>query len=174
MPRAPRKFIDPKRQKMHEASLRTRRARHAEKRTIEMASRAAEGQTDFETLIAVEKERMNIRDKPGVAGGSRSPKIMVAARDNMAKAFDLMGGVPALVVWGRGNPTEFYRLWARLIPKEAENTAANLPLESLLAKLASKEEKTVAQAAWEIGMETLEDAGRAVQEEDLASLRSIN
>lgn len=173
MPRPKRQFKDPARQRAHEERLRKRRMAHAERRTIEMASQAAEGQADFATLVAAEQERLDARTKLAVKGGSQSPKVTAAARDNMALAFDLMGGVPALVVWGRSNPTEFYRLWARLIPKEADNASQALPLETLLSKLASKEEKTVAEAAWEIGMETLEEAGRAVELEDLATLGTI-
>jgi hypothetical protein len=137
-----------------------------------MASKAAEGQSDFQALVEAERSRMESRSvTDGRKGGSQSPKVTAAARDNLAMAFDLMGGVPALVVWGRENPTEFYRVWARLIPKESAESSAALPLETLLAKLASKEELSVGQAAFAIGMETLEAAREQVQIEDATGLR---
>lgn len=34
-------------------------------------------------------------------------------------AFDLIGGVPRLAIWGDENPTDFYKLWARLLPSAA-------------------------------------------------------
>jgi hypothetical protein len=33
-------------------------------------------------------------------------------------AFERMGGVEALALWGRQNPDQFYALYARLIPSE--------------------------------------------------------
>lgn len=172
MPRPKTQFKDPEKQKAHERALERRRARHANKRTIEMASQAAEGQADFAALVEAEKQRIEDRKVTAARkGGSESPKVTVKARDDLAMAFDLMGGVPALVVWGRSNPTEFYRLWARLIPRPAEDASAALPLESLLARLAEKESTPVAQAAWEIGTELLEEGKRGAEEEDRLGLR---
>lgn len=34
-------------------------------------------------------------------------------------AFDLIGGVPRLALWAHGHPTEFYKLYARLLPSQA-------------------------------------------------------
>src|SRR6266496_2386030 len=45
-------------------------------------------------------------------------KATAATREALQKAFDDLGGVPALVKWGKANPDEFYRLWGRLIPGE--------------------------------------------------------
>lgn len=35
-------------------------------------------------------------------------------------AFELIGGTPRLVLWGAENPGEFYKLWAKLAPKQIE------------------------------------------------------
>jgi hypothetical protein len=101
--------------------------------------------------------------------GAKTPKVILSARDNLAKAFDDMGGVPALVIWGRSNPTEFYRLWARLIPKEAAE-APSMPLETLLEKLATREEMSVGAAAMDIGMELIERGRLGAELEDLENL----
>ncbi len=47
----------------------------------------------------------------------KRPKVDMAAH-NMQKAFKAIGGWRALADWGKNNPTEFYRLWARTLPKE--------------------------------------------------------
>ena len=33
-------------------------------------------------------------------------------------AFELIGGTPRLAIWADENPTEFYRLYSKLMPKE--------------------------------------------------------
>jgi len=48
---------------------------------------------------------------PGVAN-----KITKSVKEALAEAFEGMGGIPALIRWGKQNPTDFYRLWARLLP----------------------------------------------------------
>lgn len=49
--------------------------------------------------------------------GSRN-KTTLAAKEAMRLAFDGIGGVPKLIGWAKANPTEFYKLWGRLIPME--------------------------------------------------------
>jgi len=36
-------------------------------------------------------------------------------------AFELIGGVPRLALWGHDNPTEFFKLYARLLPSQASS-----------------------------------------------------
>lgn len=165
----PRKEIkDPAKRKAHEASLARRRERHLQakqlKNAVAAAAEGAESEADFEKLVEVERERM--KTFGGASGGSQSPKTITAARENLTLAFDLMGGVPALVAWGRKNQTEFYRLWARLIPKESVEVTASLPLEALLQKLSSRESMSVAEAAYSVGTEALADARVRVIEHD--------
>jgi hypothetical protein len=170
----PRKQFATKAERLkHEESLRLRRARQHESRTLEIAKKAADGQADFAVLVEAETQRVaeSHQQRIAVKGGSTSPKTITAARDNLSTAFDLMGGVPALVVWGRQNPTEFYRIWARLIPKEVAETTQTLPLETLLAKLSERAELSVAEAALEIGQETLDAARETVMIEDATGLR---
>ncbi len=156
-------------QKRHDEKLKLRRERQREHKTLEMASKAADGQADFQELVEAEKLRMakTHQERMSVKGSAASPKVTVKARENLTSAFDLMGGVTALVIWGRMNPTEFYRIWARLVPKEAEDNTAALPLETLLTKLAEKESLSVAEAAVQIGEEVLAAAREQVIAEDL-------
>lgn len=61
--------------------------------------------------------------KPGTPKtGGRKPgsknKTTILVKEALEKAFIELGGVPALVAWGRKNQTEFYKLWGRMLPKE--------------------------------------------------------
>lgn len=47
-------------------------------------------------------------------------KSTVAIKDAFRQAFDDMGGVDALVTWGKDNQTQFYQLASKLIPTEVE------------------------------------------------------
>lgn len=167
MSRKAKEIKDPKKAAQHARNLERRRERHKEKRTLEMAAQAADGAADFEALVEAERQRQEtLQQTRSRQGGSKSPKIMSQAREDLALAFDLMGGVPALVVWGRSNPTDFYRIWARLVPTTAAAETQTLPLEDLLSKLAAKEGKSVMDAAVEIGQETLAAAQKNVIRED--------
>jgi hypothetical protein len=146
---------------------------------MKAAQEGSEGEVDFQALIEQEKLRQDKHQQQtaGRKGAATPPKITAKARDHLAAAFDYMGGVPALVIWGRENPTEFYRIWARLIPREIAEPTSALPLETLLEKLATKEELSVGQAAIEIGQEVMVKAQKDAALEDLtgpADERELN
>lgn len=174
MARQRKVITDPKKRKLHEAKLARRRAAHADakvmQRAIQAAGEGAESEADFEALVEAERGRLDRQLAMQKKGGSTSPKTITAARENLTAAFDLMGGVAALVIWGRRNPTEFYRLWARLIPKESMEISASLPLEALLAKLQSRDQvgMTVSEAAYSVGQDVLQQARLTVIEQDAA------
>lgn len=137
-----------------------RRKREAEKRALTEIIGENEPEPVKPTALGV---------RPQAIPGSALPKRMKDARQNLTEAFDLMGGVPALVRWGRKQPTEFYRIWARLIPKDVADATGALPLEDLLSKLAARSEQSVLEAAAEIGEEVLATAREKVNMEDAAS-----
>lgn len=62
------------------------------------------------------------RPKPPNAGKGRPKgvpnKVTGKAKEAIALAFEGLGGVPRLKAWADENLTEFYKLWARLIPTE--------------------------------------------------------
>lgn len=74
----------------------------------------------------------------GRAIGTRN-KVSRQAKANLEEAFTKLGDVAGLVRWGRKNRTEFYRIWARLIPKDV-SIEAGAGLEDLLHQLAKQEE----------------------------------
>jgi len=54
-------------------------------------------------------------------------KLTTAVKAALWKAFQGLGGVPALEQWGREHPTEFYNLWAQLLhdpPPTSRDTPA--------------------------------------------------
>lgn len=152
----------------NKARREARAAERDQEAMMEAASSAAEGEADYDKLVEAQRRRIDgIESANAAKAGSQTPKPIRLARENLTDAFDFMGGVAGLVVWGRANPTEFYRIWARLIPKEAAPESETMPLEQLLAKLASRESMTVAEAAYDIGQETLEKGRAGAEAEDM-------
>ena len=45
------------------------------------------------------------------------PRDRKFVEDSFYAAFDLFGGVPRLVKWAHKNPTEYIKLWARMLPE---------------------------------------------------------
>jgi hypothetical protein len=45
----------------------------------------------------------------------------VAVKTALQQAFDELGGVGALVAWGKKEPGEFYRIWSKMLPTEIRN-----------------------------------------------------
>lgn len=70
-----------------------------------------------------------------------APTDPESIRNMFNQAFMDLGGVDALVEWGRRYPKEFYPMWARLcIPKDSGETGDG-GLEEQLAKLAEQEKQ---------------------------------
>lgn len=63
-----------------------------------------------------------LANKPGTS--VRLPRTPNLKREQVVNAFldsfELIGGVTELSVWGAENRTEFYKLWAKLAPKQVE------------------------------------------------------
>ena len=47
-------------------------------------------------------------------------KTTVKVREAMELAFEGIGGVPALIKWAQDNQTDFYKLFAKLLPVQVE------------------------------------------------------
>lgn len=73
---------------------------------------------------------MTVGRKTGGRQKGTPNRTTTAIKDAFKEAFDDMGGVQALVKWGKANPGQFYPLAARLIPTEVNgNVAASLTIE---------------------------------------------
>jgi hypothetical protein len=44
-------------------------------------------------------------------------RTTVSVKAALEAAFQGLGGVPALIAWGQQEPSEFYRLWGKLLPR---------------------------------------------------------
>ena len=47
-------------------------------------------------------------------------KSTASVKAALTDAFEKMGGVKSLLAWGQSEPTEFYKLWAKMLPADIE------------------------------------------------------
>lgn len=57
--------------------------------------------------------------KPGRPKGSEN-KVTATAKENVLAVFTRLGGTAAMAMWADENKTEFYKMYARLIPQGSE------------------------------------------------------
>lgn len=63
------------------------------------------------------------KNKPGPGRPKGVPnKISGGVRSNVVAVFDRIGGREAMAEWAMENKTEFYKLYAKLLPKPVELT----------------------------------------------------
>ena len=109
------------------------------------------------------------KSKVVVQPGQKSAKVLVKARDALQQAFEEIGGVDALIAFGRKYPKEFYtQLWAKIIPRESTLDVGE-NLEELLLEL-GKPKPPLHRAAGEI----IDHMASHKEEEFLDSLKRIN
>jgi hypothetical protein len=54
-------------------------------------------------------------------------KTTTAVKEALGLAFEGLGGVPQLQTWAMDNPTEFYKLWVKMLPQDVNaNVAATI------------------------------------------------
>lgn len=56
----------------------------------------------------------------------RNPYSKQSVKENFESAFQLIGGVPRLALWADKNPTQFFTLYAKLLPA-ASSVEVTLP-----------------------------------------------
>lgn len=57
---------------------------------------------------------------PGGSRKGKPNKTTASVKAALTAAFEELGGVDALVTWGRSKPGEFYGIWSKLIPAEVK------------------------------------------------------
>ncbi len=60
-------------------------------------------------------------ERPKKKGGppkDTRQKVAIAVKTAMTEAFDHVGGVAALVRWGKENPGQFYHFWVKMLPQD--------------------------------------------------------
>lgn len=79
---------------------------------------------------------MLTKRKPPNAGKGRKKgvpnKLTKSARDAFQLAFEQSGGFTALTEWAKANKTEFYKLYARLIPVEHVGEGGDGPIHTVV------------------------------------------
>lgn len=76
----------------------------------------------------------NPRTMGEIAAGNRGKgrvkgvpnKATKAVKEALQEAFDGLGGVASLTAWAKNEPTEFYKLWAKLLPTEVKAKVENV------------------------------------------------
>lgn len=68
-------------------------------------------------------------NKDGSKSGGRKKgtpnKSTTAVKNALIEAFDKLGGVDALTKWGQDEPTEFYKLWVKVLPVQTNEIITN-------------------------------------------------
>lgn len=79
--------------------------------------------------------------------GSKN-KIGVRAKDNVVSVFDRLGGVEGMVKWAQENETEFYKMYAKLIPTDITINEGETAVERLVERFTEAElEQAIATLA---------------------------
>lgn len=64
------------------------------------------------------------------AGKGRPPgavnKSTRAVKEALQEAFEGMGGTASLIEWAKSEPTEFYKLWTKMLPAEVKAEVTNI------------------------------------------------
>ncbi len=64
------------------------------------------------------KPKKQKRAKTGGRKKGTPNKMTVGVKAALGDVFTWIGGVPAMAAWAKANPTEFYRLWVKTLPRE--------------------------------------------------------
>ena len=71
-------------------------------------------------------------------------KTTKAVKEALQEAFDRLGGVSALTTWAKNEPTEFYKLWAKMLPTEVKakvETVGDIPIGKVQIEVISANAK---------------------------------
>lgn len=60
-----------------------------------------------------------------MTGRESAKRLTQQVRESLIATFDELGGRGALLEWARENPTRFFDMWAKAVPRESE--AASKP-----------------------------------------------
>lgn len=87
------------------------------------------------------KKRKVGSDRPenrGNAGKGRKKgvpnKATASVKAALVEAFEKRGGVPALLAWANTEPTEFYKLWVRMLPQDVDLRVTDIGEQLRLAR----------------------------------------
>lgn len=93
----------------------------------------------------------NFKGKKGGRPKGSPDRISRTAKENIIAVFDGVGGITAMINWAKRNRTEFYKLYARLVPIDVtarvdKRDASELTDRELAEIIASASRAGVAEA----------------------------
>ncbi len=62
-------------------------------------------------------------------------KLTTNVKDNVIAVFEGIGGVDNMIEWARENQTDFYKLYAKLLPRDLNITQGDSVIEKILEGL---------------------------------------
>lgn len=77
--------------------------------------------------------------KAGRKKGSQN-KLTKSAKAALELVFEGIGGVKAMEKWAKKNPTDFYKIWSKIIPTTLANDKEN-PLNPLDVSIPARESR---------------------------------
>lgn len=77
-------------------------------------------------------------------------RATAAAKDALREAFESMGGASALAAWGKENPSEFYKLWVKILPLDLNHSPMVEDRLSVLFREISKNRNAVLRPVSEL------------------------
>lgn len=66
-----------------------------------------------------------VRKKTGGRSKGTPNKVTGLAKDAVAQVFDTIGGAARMAKWAEENPTQFYQIYAKLIPVQVNGAGEN-------------------------------------------------
>ena len=72
------------------------------------------------------QRKSNLPPGPGPGRPKGVPnKVNGLAKDAVARVFEEIGGIANMAMWAKDNPTQFYQLYAKLIPVQVDGAGEN-------------------------------------------------
>ena len=88
----------------------------------------------YETLAALSRLRSSRVTIPKTHKFSRSDVV-----NSFASAFEMIGGTTRLALWANENPTEFYRLFGKLLPSATVTELVHRPNDGSIKSYTTEE-----------------------------------
>lgn len=75
----------------------------------------------------------------------RPNKLSNSVKENLTAVFTRLGGTAAMADWAAENQTEFYKLYAKMLPRNIQAEVKHSMVDDLTERLMAAKERTDAQ-----------------------------
>lgn len=90
---------------------------------------------------------------PATTGRESAKRITEQVRSGLMSVFERLGGEAALLAWAQENPSTFFSMWSKAVPRESE---ANSRGAGITVNIATSEQLRAARAGRVIDAEVIE------------------